>query len=190
MRSPGNLIESHLREGAELRLRTVSIAGEIEQAAEAIARAFNSGGKLLVFGNGGSAADAQHIAAEFSGRFEANRKPLPGIALTSNSSSVTAIGNDFGFEEVFARQVRAFARPGDVVLGISTSGNSKNVLRGLTAAREIGALAIGLGGKSGAIKSHVDILLAVPAERTPLLQEMHIAVGHILCMLVEAKLFA
>lgn len=182
------LVESYLEEGAELRLRTASISGDIERAGAAISRAFRKGAKLVVFGNGGSAADAQHIAAEFSGRFRRDRKPLPGLALTTNSSALTAIGNDFGFDEVFARQVRALVRRGDVVLGISTSGDSENVLRGMSAAREAGAVVIGLCGKAGAFPAHADIVLAVPAEVTSLLQEVHIAIGHILCLIVEADL--
>ena len=182
-------IETYLKEGANLRLASVQLRPGILRAADAIAKAFRTGGKLITFGNGGSAADAQHIAGEFSGRFRKERSPLPALALTGNSSAVTAIANDFGFEEIFARQVRAFARPGDVVLGISTSGRSPNVLKGLEAAREARATTIGLCGAKGGIGKYSDVLLAVPGETTSLLQEVHIAIGHLLALLVEEDLF-
>ena len=188
--SKGGIIESYLKDGATLRLMTLHLRDEIIQAADAIFKAFQSGGKLLTFGNGGSAADAEHIAAEFSGRFRRDREPLPALALTVNSSALTAIANDFGFDEVFARQVRALAQAGDVVLGISTSGRSLNVLKGLAAAREKRATTIGLCGSKGDMGKHCDILLAVPGEATPLLQEVHIAIGHLLALLVEEDLFA
>ena len=183
------IIESYLKEGAALRLLALTLRKEIAQAADLISEAFQSGGKLLTFGNGGSAADAQHIAAEFSGRFRKDRGPLPALALTTNSSAVTAIGNDLGFDEVFARQVRALARPGDVVLGISTSGRSRNVLKALEAARKARATTIGLCGASGDMAKYCDVLLAVPGETTSLLQEVHIAIGHLLALLVEEDLF-
>ena len=183
------IIESYLKEGAALRLLALTLRKEIAQAADLISEAFQSGGKLLTFGNGGSAADAQHIAAEFSGRFRKDRGPLPALALTANSSAVTAIGNDLGFDEVFARQVRALARPGDVVLGISTSGRSRNVLKALEAARKARATTIGLCGASGDMGKYCDVLLAVPGETTSLLQEVHIAIGHLLALLVEEDLF-
>ena len=188
--SKGKIIESYLKDGATLRLMTLRLREEIIQAADAIFKAFQSGGKLLTFGNGGSAADAQHIAAEFIGRFSRDREPLPALALTVNSSAVTAIANDFGFDEVFARQIRALAQAGDVVLGISTSGRSPTVLKGLAAASENRATTIGLCGSKGDMGKHCDILLAVPGETTPLLQEVHIAIGHLLALLVEEDLFA
>ncbi len=188
MRTKAELVESYLKEGAELRLGTIDLRDEIVLTADLLSRAFRSGHKLLAFGNGGSAADAQHIAAEFSGRFRKNREPLPALALL-NPSAVTAIGNDIGFDEVFARQVRALAQPDDVVLGISTSGQSRNVLKGLAAAREKGAATLGLCGKGGDMARHCDILLAVPGETTSLLQEVHIAIGHLLALLVEEDLF-
>jgi len=128
-------IQTYLKEGAALRLSSVSLSDKIIDAAETIARSFKNGGKLMTFGNGGSAADAQHIAAEFTGHFRHHREALPAIALTSNSSEVTAIANDYKFEEVFSRQIRGLAKSGDVAMGISTSGNSKNVLNGLAVAR-------------------------------------------------------
>ncbi len=187
--SKSDLIESYLKEGASLRLMTLSLRKEIIQAADLISRAFRSGGKLLIFGNGGSAADAQHIAAEFTGRFRKDRRALPALALTENPSAVTAIGNDFGFKEVFARQVQALAQPGDIVLGISTSGRSPNVLEGLAAARRAHAKTIGLCGQDGNMAPRSNVLLAVPGKTTSLLQEVHIAIGHVLCLLVEADLF-
>jgi D-sedoheptulose 7-phosphate isomerase len=182
-------IEAYLRRGAKLREKAISLGGDIEKAADAMSNSFRSGGRLYAFGNGGSAADAQHIVAEFIGRFRADRDPLPAEALTTNSSAVTAIGNDYAFEEIFARQVKALARPGDVVLGISTSGESKNVLKGLEAARKSHAKTIGLCGQKGQMKDYCDIVLSVPNDETSLIQEMHISIGHLLCLLVEENLF-
>jgi D-sedoheptulose 7-phosphate isomerase len=182
-------IEAYLREGAALRLESIRLENQVLRAADAIARAFRSGGKMLLFGNGGSAADAQHIAAEFSGRFRKNREPMPALALTVNPSALTAIANDYAFEEIFERQVLGLAKPGDVVVGISTSGTSKNVLRGLDAARKAGAATIGLCGSKGEMTLHADLVLAVPSDATPLIQEVHIAIGHLLALLVEEDLF-
>jgi len=141
-------------------------------------------------GNGGSAGDAQHLAAEIVGRFKLERRGLPAIALTTDSSILTAIGNDYGFEQVFRRQVEALAAPGDVVIGISTSGNSPNVLAALTLAREIGCRTIGLLGRDGGtILPVVDLDLTVPSQDTPRIQEGHITMIHILCDLVERRLF-
>lgn len=183
------MVESYLREGAVLRISTLVLRDSIIKAADAIADSFRHGGKLMTFGNGGSAADAQHIAAEFSGRFRQERDPLPALALTTNSSAVTSIANDYTFEEVFARQVRGLAKPEDTVLGISTSGASRNVLGGLAAAQRAGARTIGLCGTGGKMGLHSDILLEVPSKTPPLLQETHIAIAHILCFLVEEELF-
>lgn len=188
-RSKTAIIESYLEEGAKLRMATVALREEILRASDTIAHAFRSGGKLLTFGNGGSAADAQHIAAEFSGRFRMDRSALPAIALTVNPSALTAIANDYSYEEVFARQVLGLAREGDVVMGISTSGSSKNVLLGLDFARKAGAKTVGLCGLKGEMGRHADILLAVPGETTSLIQEVHIAIGHLLALLVEEDLF-
>lgn len=188
-RSRTDVVESYLREGAALRLESITLREEIAQAAEMVSTALRSGGKLMVFGNGGSAADAQHIAAELSGRFRRDRDPLPALALTVNSSAVTAIGNDYAFEEIFARQVRGLAKEGDVVMGISTSGRSANVVKGLRAARAMGAKTIGLCGQGGQMAKHSDCLLAVPGDTTSLLQEVHIAIGHLICLLVEDELY-
>lgn len=155
-------------------------------AAEKISACYRNGGKLILFGNGGSAADAQHIACELVGRFLLERRPLPAIALSANSSVLTCLGNDYGYEQVFERQVMGMAKPEDVVIGISTSGNSENVLRALKAAAGIGSTTIGMTGLSGGkMKDAVDILLEVPSRETPRIQESHILIGHIICELVE-----
>jgi len=180
-----------LREGADLRLQLIDHSVDaLVRAAETIAECFQRGGKVLLFGNGGSAADAQHIAAEFVGRFAREREGLPAIALTTDTSILTAVGNDFGFERVFARQVEALGRPGDVAVAISTSGRSPNVLAGVRAAREKGLATIGLtGGGGGPLADMVEIAIVVPSRSTPRIQECHIALGHILCELVETLLF-
>jgi len=153
--------------------------------------AFRNGNKVLVMGNGGSAADAQHFAAEMVGRFLLNRKALPAIALTTDTSILTAVGNDYGYDEVFKRQVEALAVPGDVVVGISTSGHSNNVFHALTAANEIGCKTVGLLGRDGGnIGGIVDLNLTVREWDTPRVQESHITMIHIVCDLVEKSLFA
>ncbi len=183
------IIESYLKEGASIRTSTIGLTKEIVKASEIITESFQRGGKLMTFGNGGSASDAEHIAAEFAGRFAIERGPLPALALTANSSVVTAIANDYAFGEIFARQVTGYARPDDVVMGISTSGKSINVLRGLAAARVSGVRTIGLTGQGGGMLKYSDVLLAVPSRTASLVQEVHIALGHILCLLVEDDLF-
>jgi D-sedoheptulose 7-phosphate isomerase len=180
-----------LREGADLRRQAIDTCTDvILQAADRIQRCFQQGGKVLLFGNGGSAADAQHIAAEFLGRFASDRIPLPAIALTTDSSALTAIGNDYGFERIFARQVQALGGPSDVAVAISTSGRSPNILAGVEAARERGLTTIGLtGGAGGPLAGMVDISIVVPSTNTPRIQECHITIGHILCEAVETLLF-
>ncbi len=166
-------------------------AGPIAEAAAIILRRLREGSKLIVFGNGGSASDAQHIAAEFVGRYEANRKALAAIALTTNSSSLTAISNDYGFAEVFARQMQALGKSGDVALAISTSGNSENVLRGAAAARQLGAFTIGLTGRTGGkLAASVDLCICVPSDVTSRIQESHILIGHIVSKIVEGSFLA
>ena len=161
----------------------------IERCAEIIFAALDSGKKVLICGNGGSAADAQHIAAEFVGRFERERRALPSIALTTDTSALTAIGNDYGFERLFARQVEALAQPGDVLIGISTSGNSPNVIAAMMTARAIGCKTIGLTGETGKKLAGIsDAAILVPATRTARIQEAHIFIGHVWCEIVEAKL--
>lgn len=152
-----------------------------------VLRAWEGGGKLLVCGNGGSAADSQHIAAELVGRFKRERKGLAAIALTTDSSILTSVGNDYGFDHVFARQVEALCRPGDVLVGISTSGNSRNVIAAIEAGRRAGLRSIGLlGGSGGALMGLCDLVLLAPSAETARIQEAHILIGHILCELVEA----
>ena len=149
------------------------------------------GNKILLCGNGGSAADAQHIAAELSGRYKSDRRGLAGIALTTDTSVLTAVGNDFGFERIFDRQVEALAREGDLMIGLSTSGHSKNVVRALSLARHMGCKTIGLSGRDGGVMGEVsDINIVVPSYDTPRIQEMHILIGHIICQAIDDVLTA
>lgn len=174
-------------------METVSrdLAPAVEEAVSLVVDALRNGKKILVMGNGGSAADAQHLAAEFVGRFLLERRALPAIALTTDSSILTAVGNDYGYEDVFKRQVEALAAEGDIVIGISTSGNSNNIFHALTAANEKGCRTLGLVGRDGgSIGGIVDLSLRVAVEETPHIQEAHITLIHLLCDLVEQKLFA
>jgi D-sedoheptulose 7-phosphate isomerase len=184
-------VTASLREGADLRLKVAGNCGrQIVEAALLISDCLAAGGKLLLFGNGGSAADAQHLAAEFVGRFVVERPGLAAIALTTDSSILTAVANDYGFEHVFARQIEALARPGDVAIGISTSGNSANVLAAMKQAANQNLKTIGLVGKDGgALARCVDLAITVSSTNTARVQECHIAIGHILCELVENELF-
>lgn len=162
----------------------------VASAAEMIAESFKSGGKLLIVGNGGSAADAQHLAAEFVNRFVIERPPLPALALTTDTSTITSIGNDYDFDQSFSKQVRALGRPGDVLLAISTSGNSPNILKAVETAKALDIKVIGLTGKGGgALAKGSDILLDVEAKATARIQEVHITICHILCELVDHMLF-
>jgi D-sedoheptulose 7-phosphate isomerase len=155
-------------------------------AAEILISAYREGHKALFFGNGGSAADAQHLAAEFVGRYLRERDPMPALALNANSSALTAIGNDYGYDEVFARQLQALSTPGDVAVAISTSGNSSNVIQAVIRARQLGLFTIGLTGASGGrLRGLVDVLIAAPSQETPRIQECHILTGHALCDAVE-----
>jgi len=185
------LVASSLKEGADLRLKVAHECGPaIVQAAELIATSLRNGGKILFCGNGGSAADAQHLAAEFVGRFVRERRALPSIALTTDTSALTAIGNDYGFERIFSRQVEALGGPNDVVVGITTSGNSPNVILAMKEAAARGLKSIGLAGKDGgALKNCVTVPIVVAAANTARVQECHIAIGHLLCELVEEELF-
>lgn len=165
-------------------------AALVVQSAEAIVEAFKAGGKLLVAGNGGSAADAQHLAAEFVNRFEIERPPLPALALTTDSSNITSIGNDYSFDQIFSKQVRALGKENDVFLAISTSGNSPNVTKAVEVAKSMGIKVIALTGKGGGdLAKKADILLNVDAKVTARIQEVHITVCHILCELVDHMLF-
>jgi D-sedoheptulose 7-phosphate isomerase len=158
--------------------------------ADRITRTLREGGKLLLAGNGGSAADAQHIAAEFLSRFGFDRNPLPAIALTTDTSVLTAIGNDYGFDQVFERQIRGLGRPGDLFLAISTSGRSANVLAALTAAREIGVTTVGFSGANSTnMRELCDLFLAVPSTETAPIQQIHITASHAICGIVERDLF-
>ena len=177
-----------------LRVKEALLADELVDAlvrvAATLVAAYRRDGKVLLFGNGGSAADAQHIAAELEGRYLHDRPALHALALHTNTSALTAIANDYGYARVFARQVEAAVRPGDVVIGISTSGNSENILEGVRAARAQGAVTVALTGAGGGrLKNLVDHCLAVPSAETPRIQEAHILIGHILCELVEQELF-
>jgi D-sedoheptulose 7-phosphate isomerase len=164
-------------------------AAALSRAVDAIATAFGDGQALLVFGNGGSAADAQHFAAEFVGRFQRDRRAVPALALTTDTSAITAIANDHGFERVFARQIEAFGAPGDVAVGITTSGNSPNVVEGLQAAAQRGMVTIALTGRDGGEAGRMaDIHLHVPHDVTARVQEMHILLLHVICELVEQDL--
>ena len=161
----------------------------IVQVATLIAKAFDNGNKVLLFGNGGSSTDAAHIAAEFVGRYKKERAPLPAIALATDIAAITCIANDYGYEELFARQVRAHGRTGDIAIGISTSGNSPNVLKGITAARECGLTTVAwTGGTGGKLADMVDYPFIVPSTLTSRIQESHITLGHVLCELVEDHL--
>jgi D-sedoheptulose 7-phosphate isomerase len=174
----------------ELLLTDEKLISTISKVSELLIDAFRSKNKLILFGNGGSAADAQHIAAEFVGRFAFNRAALPAIALNVNTSCVTAIGNDYGFDQVFSRQIEALGRAGDVCVGISTSGNSTNVIQGVSAAKQMGIHTVGFnGGNGGKLKDAVDDCICIPSNETPRIQECHILVGHIISELVERAMF-
>ena len=184
-----NLVQSIMAKEAFVREST----DDLLRLADWIRETFADGGKLLIFGNGGSAADAQHLAAEFVNRFLINRRPLPALALTTDSSVLTAIGNDFSFDQVFVKQVQALGRPEDLALGISTSGTSANVVKGMQAAREIGMRTAALTGGTlrpgGDLAAICDLVLNVPTDATPHIQETHLWIEHLLCEIVEKQLF-
>ncbi len=185
-------IRSHLKAHQDVvQAIEERLSASIFRAAEMISEALQGGKKLLLMGNGGSAADAQHFAAEIVGRFRMERRGLPALALSTDTSILTAIGNDYGFEAVFRRQVEALAAEGDVVVGISTSGTSQNVFSALSLARQMGCRTLGLLGRDGGtIREIVDIDLTVPSKDTPRIQEGHIMMIHIICDLVEKRLFS
>ena len=184
-----NLVQSIMAKEAFVR----ESADDLLRLADWIRETFEDGGKLLIFGNGGSAADAQHLAAEFVNRFLINRRPLPALALTTDSSVLTSIGNDFSFDQVFVKQVQALGRPEDLALGISTSGTSANVVKGMQAAREIGMRTAALTGGTvrpgGDLATLCDLVLNVPADATPHIQETHLWIEHVLCEIVEKQMF-
>ena len=183
------LVKSTLEEHRQVVEKMAALEGEIASAGELCGNALAQGQSIYLCGNGGSAADAQHIAAELIGRFVHDRRALPAIALTTDTSALTAIGNDYGYDEVFSRQVEGLCREGDVLIAISTSGNSDNVLNAVDAAHRAGASVIGLSGKSGgALDAKCDVSLVVPSDVTARIQEMHIVIGHLICALVEEHL--
>jgi len=172
------------------KLVAKELAEKIAKASQWAIECFKTGGKVLLFGNGGSAADAQHIATELVCRFKKERKSLPALALSTNSSLVTAQANDKGFETIFARQIEVWAKKGDIAIAISTSGNSSNILQGMKKAKELGMKTIGfIGKKGGELKGLVELPLIVPSDDVPRIQEAHITIGHIICYLVEKELF-
>jgi D-sedoheptulose 7-phosphate isomerase len=181
------IIQSEFSEHSKIAQATLEhITGPLEVATKLCIDSLRNGGKILIFGNGGSAADAQHIAAELVGRYKLERKGLPAIALTTDTSALTAIGNDYGFHRVFDRQVEAFAEEGDIVIGISTSGCSDNVISAIMLANELGCKTIGFSGRGGGeMNTLCDVNLVVPADDTPRIQEMHIVIGHTMCHLIE-----
>lgn len=185
------LIKQCIVEHINLSKRIGVLSEILSQASLVAVDCLRGGGRLLFCGNGGSAADAQHLAAEFTGRFLHEREPWDAIALHTNTSALSAVGNDYGFDQVFGREVRAHGRKGDVLISLSTSGNSPNVLIALNEARKKGMINIGLTGEGGGKMAELcDFLLAVPSESTPRIQEMHILLGHMFCQLVEEALIA
>ena len=193
MRSPGDeraLVAQQIRESSSLCAGLTAQADAIVEIAKQMTKAFRRGKKVLLFGNGGSAADAEHIACELAGKFTLFRDPLPALALTTNTSSLTAIGNDFGYEEVFARQLRGLVAKGDVVIGLSTSGASPNVIRAIEEAKRHGAVTVAFTGAKGKLKKIARHVLSIPSTDTPRIQEAHMVAGHIICGLVEQSLFS
>jgi D-sedoheptulose 7-phosphate isomerase len=186
-------VHSHFRSSRDVLDRAAAdptLIAAIVAICDRLIETLRDGGKILIAGNGGSAADAQHIAAEFLSRFVLDRTPLPAIALSTDTSVLTAIGNDFGFEHVYARQVRALGRRGDAFIAISTSGRSPNVLAALRAARETGVTTIGFTGAGGDMRPLCDLVLAAPANEAALIQQIHITAAHAICGVVERALFA
>jgi D-sedoheptulose 7-phosphate isomerase len=183
-------IVARIRESMRVKEAMESQADLLRRIAEQWIECLMGGGKILFFGNGGSAADAQHLACELAGRFYKDRPGLAALSLTVNTSTLTAVGNDFGYDQVFARQVEGLARPGDVAVGISTSGRSESVLAALRKARSVGLKTTGMTGRSGgAMPAIVDLCLLVDSEETPRIQEGHILAGHIICELVEREIY-
>lgn len=178
-----NILQESIKAKEELAKSQVDVIAKI---VDLTAETMRNGGKLIIFGNGGSAADSQHIAAELVGRFKKERAALPAIALTTNTSSITAISNDYGYDLSFLRQIEGLAQKKDIAIGISTSGNAKNVNEAIIKAKDMGLVTVGLTGSSGgALAKNAEFVLKVPSNDTPRIQEMHITVGHIICELVE-----
>ena len=191
MQDASQLIDQFVAESIRVKSRFFEENRDsIARVAEAMTRGLGTGHKVLFFGNGGSAADAQHLAAELVGRFAANRAALPGLALTTDTSVLTALGNDYGYEKVFSRQVEALGNSGDTAIAISTSGNSPSVIEAIDMARSKGLYTVGFTGESGGkMNDRVDVLFRVPSRNTPRIQETHLLLGHILCELVDRQLF-
>ena len=189
MENKTDVVIKQIEASIALQKDLVTQADTIIKIAAQMVGAFRRGNKVLLFGNGGSAADAEHIACELAGKFTLYRDPLPAIALTTNTSSLTAIANDFGYDEVFARQLRGLLNKGDVVIGISTSGNSSNVIKAIEEAKKNGAVTVALTGQGGKLKEIAEYVLSIPSTDTPRVQEAHIVAGHIICYLVETALF-
>jgi D-sedoheptulose 7-phosphate isomerase len=183
-----NLIKNYIQGHAQALKRLDGSIEAIKEIASLCIHCLNIKGKIIFMGNGGSAADAQHLAAELVGRFKKNRNPLAGLALSTNTSIITAIANDFGFDEIFSRQIEGLASKNDLIIGISTSGNSKNIIKGVLKAKDMGLKTIGLLGKDGGgLKSLVDTSITIPEIDTPHVQEMHILVGHLICDIIECS---
>lgn len=188
MNSINHEIINTIKESSDLILSAEKLSEKIENAINEIIKCFSTGNKIIIFGNGGSAADAQHIVAEFIGRFQKERKSLPAIALTTDSSIITSLANDYSYDVVFSRQCESLVSKGDVVFGISTSGNSKNVEEGIKMAKKMGAVTIGLlGNNGGTISNIVDIPIIVESTNTARIQEVHRVIYHIICGIVESK---
>lgn len=184
--SAPSVVRAHVEESIAVKQALLDVLEPIEQAGALLVERLKAGGRVVIFGNGGSAADAQHFAAEMVGRLEADHGSLPVLALTTDTSIITAMANDFGYEHIFARQVNAFVGPGDVAIGISTSGSSANVVEGLRAARARGGHTIGMvGDRGGRMADLCDVLIQVPSSRTMRIQECHLTIVHILCFAVE-----
>ncbi len=185
-------VKKQLEESARVKIAVAETLSEtIVQASRMIINAYQRGGKVLLIGNGGSAADAQHIAAEFVGRFKKNRRALPALALTTNTSILTALGNDLGYDVIFTRGVEAFGQPGDVLIAITTSGSSPNVIKAVALAKKMNLNIIGLTGRDGGqLKALADVPIIVPSHDTQRIQEAHIAIGHIMADLAEQALFS
>lgn len=186
-----NTIIAELKESIETKNQVIKcLVPQIEQAAKLMIEALKTGNKVFFFGNGGSAADAQHLAAELIGRYRKDRRSLPAIALTTDTSIITSISNDYGYEVIFAKQIEGLAKSGDVAVGLSTSGNSRNVIVALEKAKELGCKTIGfLGCDGGKIAEIVDTAITVPSRVTARIQESHITIGHIVCGLIENEMF-
>ena len=193
MNSINNLVTSHIEASISLKNAVLKNAGLIQnvcKSSQLLIKAIESKNKIMFAGNGGSAADAQHLATEFVSKLEKDRDPLPALALTTDTSVLTAIGNDYGFDELFARQIRGLSRKGDVFVGITTSGKSANVINALKICKSLGISTIALCGTSGSLEDISDIAIKIPSSKTALIQECHIMIGHILCKACEDRVLS